>query len=194
MWPRPRFLVSQWPFNSNTLIYKRLTVVIFDRMGFDGVVCNLGNLWRFWVHDWPFWLECVGGGQLWELRRSADAGLIALAKGLPCLWRQPRCRWDSICQSDQLNCLISVNRFCCNKWLPQSTISCPWKQKPQGTINSVCLGQEIPLSTLREYSAQQGTNDLRLMFVKLRFLRKFKSTKSLVLEQTVLFFIFLLFF
>lgn len=55
-----------------------------------------------------------------------------------------------------------------------SPISCPSRQKPRGTLNSVCLGQEIPPSTLREYSAQRGTNDLRLdvFDVELRFLRK----------------------
>lgn len=28
---------------------------------------DLGNLCCSWVHDWPYWLECVGGGWLWEV-------------------------------------------------------------------------------------------------------------------------------
>lgn len=76
------------PFYRNTLIYKRLTETIFDPVGLGDR--DLGNLWRFWVHDWPLWLECVGSGWLWQSQQIADAGLIKLARGLRCFWRQSR--------------------------------------------------------------------------------------------------------
>lgn len=160
MWPQPRFLVTQEPFNSNTLIYKRLTVVIFDPMGFlgDGVgvrvgvrwecggVRNLGNLWRFWVHDWPFWLERVGGGRLWERQQRADAGLIALAKRPPMFMKTTNAQTGLNIPVGPAKYLDFRQAF--SLYHMTSPNSCPSRQKPQGALNCVCLGQEIPPSTL----------------------------------------------
>lgn len=166
MWPRPRFLVSQGPFNSNTLIYKRLTVVIFDPMGFWG-----------------------GGVQSWKLVTLLGAWLTLLT--LTCRrWpvvgaaAESRCWLDCACQRPpmfmkttnaerRLHMPVGPDKLldfgqAFSLYQMASPISCPSRQKPRGTLNSVCLGQEIPPSTLREYSAQRGTNDLSdLMFLML---------------------------
>lgn len=153
MWPQPRFLVSQWPFNSNTLIYKRLTVVIFDPAG----------LWRGGVQSWK--LVTLLGAWLTLLTRTCWRWSVVGAAAAECrCWLGCTCQRPAVFMKAtnaemRLHMPVGPARllnfsptFYCTKWpsLPQTNFPSLNTKKPQGTLNSVCLGQEIPLSTLRE--------------------------------------------